>query len=301
MTAVSYAERRSIAGVGIGLRSPHVSEVLTQLPDVPWFELLADNHMAAGGVIPVQLQAICKHYPVTFHSVGLSLGSAEPLNLEYLGQLKTLMHEHHIAWLSEHLCFTALDGKHSHDLLPIPYSEESLNHMVERIDQTQDFLGEQILVENVSSYMEFSESSIAEVEFVAEVVKRADCGLLIDVNNIYVNAYNQGIDAEAYIDQLPIDRIREIHLAGFEDHGDYILDAHNNPVADDVWDLYARLIARLADRGTDCMRQVPTLIEWDNDIPSFERLTQEADHAKLIQQAVVNMQQQNQELSHATA
>ena len=289
------AEQRPIAGVGVGLRSPHVGEILTELPDVPWFELLADNHMAAGGIIPARLQAICERYPVTFHSVGLSLGSADPLNLEYLSRLKTLMREHHIAWLSEHLCFTALDGRHSHDLLPIPYSEESLDHMVERVSQTQDYLGEQILVENVSSYMEFQETSLSEVEFVAIVAERADCGLLIDVNNIYVNARNQGIDAEAYIDALPAERIREIHLAGFEDHGDYLLDAHNNPVAEDVWVLYRRLINRVP--------HVPTLIEWDNDIPTFERLMHEADLAARIQiQAQDQARQQLlQESKHAAA
>jgi len=290
-TVVSRAERGSIAGVGVGLRSPHVSEILSELPDVPWFELLADNHMAAGGIIPIQLEMICEHYPVTFHSVGLSLGSADPLNLDYLGRLKTLMREHRIAWLSEHICFTALDGKYSHDLLPIPYSEESLGHIVDRIGRTQDFLGEQILLENVSSYMEFNESSIPEAEFVSEVAKRADCHLLIDVNNIYVNACNQGIDAEDYIDWLPAECIREIHLAGFEDHGDYILDAHNNPVADDVWMLYDRLIRRVP--------HVPTLIEWDNDIPDFERLMQEADYAAKIKSEALDAT--SQEIGHAAA
>jgi len=265
-------EQRPISGVGIGLRSPHIDEILATQPQIPWLELLADNHMAAGGVIPAQLEAICDLYPVTFHSVGLSLGSVDPLDLNYLGQLKDLMRQHQISWLSEHLCFTSVDGFHSHDLLPIPYSEESLRHMVGRISQVQDFLGERILVENVSSYMKFSETVLDEVAFVREVATQADCDLLIDVNNIFVNRLNQGIDAEAYIRQLPHDRIREIHLAGYEQHEGFVLDAHNNPVSDPVWSLYQQLI-----QFTD---NVPTLIEWDNDIPSLERLMQEAHKAE---------------------
>ena len=266
---------RPITGVGVGLRSQHISGVLSDLPEVLWFELLADNHMAVGGLIPAQLEAICHHYPVTFHSVGLSLGSTDPLDLEYLGKLRALMQTHNVAWLSEHLCFTSLGGRHSHDLLPIPYTVESLKHMVGRIQQVQDFVGERILVENVSSYMEFSETTISEADFVCEVAECADCWLLIDVNNIYVNMVNQGINAESYIDQLPVDRIREIHLAGYEDHGDYLLDAHNNPVSQEVWSLYSRLIHRAPN--------TPTLIEWDNDIPSFDRLCQEAQYAQEIQ------------------
>lgn len=265
---------QSISGVGVGLRSPHVNEILTDLPSVPWFELLADNHLVEGGLIPLQLEKICQHYPVTFHSVGLSLGSVDPLNLDYLGKLKQLMQQHEITWLSEHCCFTSFDGFHSHDLLPIPYSEESLSHMVKRITQVQDFLGEQILIENVSSYMKFAESTLDEVEFISEVAEQADCLLLIDVNNIYVNHINQGVNTEKYLERLPYEKIKEIHLAGFDDRGDYILDAHNNPVAEPVWQLYEKLIQHVPD--------VPTLIEWDNDIPSLQRLIQEAQKAEVI-------------------
>ena len=263
-----------ISATGVGLRSPHIGEILTDLPDIPWFELLADNHLVEGGLIPLQLESICQHYPVTFHSVGLSLGSIDPLNLDYLGKLKKLMQQYDIAWLSEHCCFTSVDGFHSHDLLPLPYSEESLTHMVERVSQVQDFLGEQILIENVSSYMRFAESTLDEVDFISELAKQADCLLLIDVNNIYVNHINQGIDTDQYIKNLPLERIREIHLAGFDDRGDYILDAHNNPVAEPVWQLYEKLIQHVAN--------VPTLIEWDNDIPSLQRLLAEAEKAEVI-------------------
>ena len=263
-----------VSGTGIGLRSPHINEILTDLPSIPWFELLADNHLVEGGVIPLQLEKICQHYPVTFHSVGLSLGSVDPLDLTYLGKLKQLMQQYDIAWLSEHCCFTSVDGFHSHDLLPIPYSEESLSHMVKRISQVQDFLGEQILIENVSSYMKFAESTLDEADFISELAEQADCLLLIDVNNIYVNHINQGIDTEKYLARLPYTRIKEVHLAGFDDRGDYILDAHNNPVAEPVWQLYEKLIQHIPD--------VPTLIEWDNDIPSLQRLVAEAWQADVI-------------------
>lgn len=263
-----------ISGVGLGLRSPHVNEILTELPDIPWFELLADNYLVEGGMIPLQLEKICQHYSVTFHSVGLSLGSVDPLNLNYLAKLKNLMQQHEISWLSEHCCFTSVEGFHSHDLLPIPYSEESLHHMVARITQVQDFLGEQILIENVSSYMKFAGSTLDEVDFISEVAEQADCLLLIDVNNIYVNHVNQGVDVGKYLTRLPYDRIKEVHLAGFDERENYILDAHNNPVAEPVWKIFEKLIRYIPD--------VPTLIEWDNDIPSFQRLKEEASKAEKI-------------------
>lgn len=210
-----------VSGVGVGLRSPHVNEILADLPAIPWFELLADNHLVEGGLIPLQLEKICQYYPVTFHSVGLSLGSVDSLDFNYLGKLKKLMRRYDIAWLSEHCCFTSVDGFHSHDLLPLPYSEESLSHMVSRVSQVQDFLGVQILIENVSSYMKFAETTLDEVDFISELAKQADCLLLVDVNNIYVNHINQGIDTDNYIARLPYEKIKEIHLAGFDDRGGF--------------------------------------------------------------------------------
>lgn len=271
---------QSISGTGIGLRSPHVNEILADLPSIPWFELLTDNHLVEGGLIPLQLEKICQHYPVTFHSVGLSLGSVDPLDLNYLGKIKKIMQQHQVKWLSEHCCFTSVNGMHSHDLLPIPYSEESLQYMVQRISQAQEYLGERILIENVSSYMKFAESTISEAEFMREVAEQSDCWLLIDVNNMYVNHVNQGIDTGDYIKQLPFERIKEIHLAGFDDRGDYVLDAHNNPVAEPVWQLYAQLIQHVPE--------VPTLIEWDNDIPSLQRLMQEAQKAEEVKDKILN-------------
>lgn len=278
-THLHERKTQSISGVGIGLRSPHINEILTDLPSVPWFELLADNHMVQGGLIPLQLDNICQHYPVTFHSVGLSLGSVDPLDMLYLGKLKQLMKQHQVAWLSEHCCFTSVDGFHSHDLLPIPYTEESLQHMVQRISQVQDFIGERILIENVSSYMKFSESAMTEAEFISELAKQADCYLLIDINNLYVNHINMEIDTQEFFNQLPFERIKEIHLAGYDQRDGYILDAHNNPVAAPVWQLYEQLIEYIPN--------TPTLIEWDNNIPSLQRLIQEAQFAEKIQNKIV--------------
>lgn len=267
-------EPHAISGTGIGLRSPHVSEILTDLPEVPWFELLADNHLVDGGLIPLQLEKIRQNYPITFHSVGLSLGSVDPLNFNYLSKLKKLMQQYEVAWLSEHCCFTSVDGFHSHDLLPMPYSEESLSHMVSRISEVQDFLGEQILLENVSSYMRFAETTLDEADFISELAERADCLLLIDVNNIYVNHINQGLDIDQYLTRLPYNKIKEIHLAGFDQREDYILDAHNNPVAEPVWNIYENLIKSVPN--------VPTLIEWDNDIPPLQTLIEESKKADII-------------------
>ena len=263
-----------ISGVGVGLRSQHINEIISDLPDIPWFELLADNHLVEGGLIPLQLEKICQHYKVTFHSVGLSLGSVDELDFNYLGKLKKLMKQHGVAWLSEHCCFTSVDGFHSHDLLPLPYSEESLAHMVTRVKKVQDYLGEQILLENVSSYMKFAQSTLDEVDFISEVAEQADCLLLVDVNNIYVNHINQGVDTNNFISRLPYHRIKEVHLAGYEQRENYVLDAHNNPVAEPVWELYEKLMKHIP--------LVATLIEWDNDIPPLQRLLDEAHKAELI-------------------
>jgi len=264
-----------IAGVGLGLRSPHIDEILSELPNIPWFELLADNHMVEGGLIAAQLEKIAENYPTTFHSVGLSLASVDPLDFNYLAKLKKIMRQYGVKWLSEHCCFTSVAGFHSHDLLPIPYTEESLQHMVQRISQVQDFLGEQILLENVSSYMNYVQTTISEVDFITAVAEQSDCLLLIDVNNVYVNHINLGTDMDDYLAKLPYQRIKEVHLAGFDQREGFILDAHNNPVAEPVWKLYQQLVQIIPD--------VPTLIEWDNNIPSLPTLMAEAEKAALIQ------------------
>lgn len=280
MPAISD-DRRSISGVGIGLRSPHIEQILTESPDIPWLELLADNHLAEGGVDKMQLEAIAEQYPVTLHCVGMSLASVAPFNLAYCQRIKTLAKEVNAAWISEHLCFTSAKGIYSHDLLPIPYNRESLNHCADRILQCQDFFGERLLIENVSSYMAFQGTEMDEIDFIVELADKADCWLLVDVNNIYVNQVNQGLDGEQYIDQLPLERIKEIHLAGYQQQENFLLDAHNNPVSEPVWALYKRLIKRKAD--------IPTLVEWDNDIPPLQIVLNEVKKAKNIIQQIPSL------------
>ncbi len=276
--SVLSSKERPISGVGIGLRSQHTHEILTTLPDIDWLELLADNHLADGGQSVDQLDAIAQHYPLTLHCVGMSLASVEPLDLAYCQRIKRLAKRVNASWISEHLCFSAALGVYSHDLLPIPYNQETLAHCVQRVLHIQEILGERLLVENVSSYMTFQNSDMSEIEFICALAEQADCGLLIDVNNIYVNHLNHGLDGEAYIDQLPIDRVQEVHLAGYQQQENFVLDTHNNPVSEPVWALYQRLIERQPN--------LPTLIEWDNDIPPLQILLDEVQKARHIIQRV---------------
>ncbi len=273
----TFSVSSPISGVGIGLRSPHVAEVLNSQPAIPWLELLADNYLAEGGFIPQQLEAIADSYPLTLHCVGLSIASTEPFNKEYCQRIKQLAEGVNAAWISDHCCFTSLAGHYSHDLLPIPFNNKTLQHCVQRVDEIQQFFGQHILLENISSYMHFVSTNMQEVEFMCELLEKADCLLLMDVNNLYVNQQNQGIDALSYIRALPHQRIREIHLAGFQQQQNFILDAHNSPVAEPVWDLFRQLI--------EYCPQAPVLIEWDNDIPSLDTLLNEADKAQHILQS----------------
>ncbi len=264
--------RKPIAGAGIGLRSQHVAQILSEQPAVPWFEILTDNHFATGGIIPTQLQAIRTSYPLTMHSVGMSLGSVDPLNWDYIKQIKQLAEEFEASWISEHICFTSFSNQYSHDLLPLPYTEEALGHLVDRICQVQEFLGQRILMENASRYVSYTHSTISEGEFVAAMAQRADCDLLLDVNNAYVNQFNHDVSVQQLLKDLPLERVREVHLAGFEDRGRFLLDAHNNPISAPVLELYRQTMALIPD--------TPTLIEWDNDIPELEVLMAEAQRAE---------------------
>lgn len=266
----------SIRGAGIGLRSVHIDEILQTKPCVPWLEILADNHLAQGGLVPAQLAAVREQYPVTFHCVGMSLAGTDPLDVAYLNSLKAMAIDIEPAWISDHICFTRFGEYHSHDLLPIPYTQETLKHVSERIYQAQDVLGERILIENVSSYLEFEQSDLSEAQFIAELLNMTDCRLLLDLNNVYVNAQNHIFDSMDYLDALPLDLVQEIHLAGFEDKGNYLLDAHNNKVSDPVWALYEHIIKKIPN--------VATLIEWDNDLPDLSVLLAEAQKAELIRQ-----------------
>lgn len=260
-----------LTGAGLGLRTVHYQTILDQRPDIPWFEALTDNYMNAGGLPLHYLSRIREHYPLTFHGVGLSLGSTDPLDTAYIQGLKTLIERFNPVHVSDHLCWTAAHGLHGNELFPMPYTETAQRHIADRIDAVQNALGQRILVENVSSYLSFRESKMTEVEFFAGVAERADCYILCDINNIHVSAHNHDFDPVTYLDRLPADRIRELHLAGYEDQGEYLLDTHGAAVHEPVWELYERALARFG--------VIPTLIEWDNNIPSLERLLQEQRQA----------------------
>jgi len=262
---------------GIGLRAPHVREVLAQRPKVPWFEFHSENYFADGGPALANLDRIRAHYPLSMHGVGLSLGSTDPLDVAHLVKLKRLADRIEPACISEHLCWSSVGGRHYNDLLPLPYTAEALDHVCARVGEVQDFFGREILVENVSSYFAFAESTLAEGAFVAAVAARTGCKLLVDVNNIYVNAHNHGIDADAYLAAIPRSVVAEIHLAGFDASGACLIDTHGAPVATGVWSLYERALARFGP--------VPTLIEWDTDIPEFAVLQREAATAQTYLEA----------------
>ena len=262
---------------GIGLRAPHVGHVLAQRPAVPWFEVHSENYFADGGPALAALDRIRADYPLSLHGVGLSLGSTDPLDLGHLARLKRLADRVLPARVSEHLCWSSVNGRHFNDLLPLPYTQEALDHVCARVAQVQDFLGREILVENVSSYLTFPEATIPEHEFVVAVAARTGCGLLVDVNNIYVNARNHGIDADAWLAAIPPAMVAEIHLAGFDASGPCLIDTHGAPVAPDVWALYERALRRFG--------RVPTLIEWDTDIPEFVVLQREAATAQSLLEA----------------
>jgi uncharacterized protein (UPF0276 family) len=262
-------------GHGVGLRTKHFSHLWEGTARADWFEAISENFMIRGGRPLAALEKAREIAPLVLHGVSLSLGSTDPLNLPYLDDLRALIRRCDPAWVSDHLCWGSVGGHYAHDLLPLPYTEEALVHVVERVQAIQDRLGRQILIENVSSYLTFSSSTMSEWEFLAEIAARADCGILLDVNNIYVSAANHGFAAEQYIAGVPADRIGQIHLAGHADMGTYLFDTHDGPVITPVWELY-----RLAVHH--CGR-VSTLIEWDDKIPEFDILCAEAERARAIE------------------
>lgn len=257
-----------IHGVGIGLRSQHYRHILTNKPATPWLEALTDNYMADGGQPLDYLEQIRNHYPVTFHGVGMSLGSPGPLDKSYLQRLKERIRQFEPVWVSDHLSWSAYHRHNSNELLPLPYTEEGISHMARKITEAQDFLGERLLVENVSCYVEFRDSQMSEWEFVNGIADEADCHILLDINNIYVNACNNSTQADDFVQGINPERIREIHLAGYEDRHTHLLDTHGEAIHQPVWDLYRQAIERLGP--------VPTLIEWDTNIPEYETLQQQA-------------------------
>ena len=261
-------------GFGLGLRPEHYADFLDARQPVDWLELISENYMVPGGKPLAMLDAIRADYPVALHGVSLSIGSSDPLDRDYLDQLRQLHRRVEPLWVSDHLCWTGVGGRNSHDLLPLPYSEEALKLVVAHVRQVQDLLGERILLENVSSYLEFMDSVMPEWDFVRAVAEEADCLLLLDVNNIYVSSVNHGFDAQAYLRALPATRVRQIHLAGHHDHGDYIVDTHDHPVCDAVWALYADACRLFGE--------VATMIERDDHIPPLPELLAELDQARAI-------------------
>ena len=262
------------AAAGIGLRSPHVREVIERRPPIAWLEVHSENYFADGGPVLATLDRIRADYPLSLHGVGMSLGSADPLDPAHLAKLKRLADRVEPSAVSEHLCWSGIDGRHFNDLLPLPYTPEALAHVCARVERVQDVLGRPILVENVSSYYAFPESTIPECEFVAAVAARTGCRLLVDVNNIYVNARNHGLDPHAYLAAIPPTAVAEIHLAGFDASGPIVIDTHGAPIAPEVWRLYEEAVERFG--------RVPTLIEWDTDIPELAVLEHEAATAQAV-------------------
>jgi uncharacterized protein (UPF0276 family) len=262
---------------GIGLRAPHYSRVLESRPAVGFLEVHSENFFAAGGATLAWLERFRAAYPLSFHGVGLSLGSADPLDERHLAKLEALVRRFDPVLVSEHLCWGRAGARHANDLLPLPYSEEALGAAVANIETVQERLGRRILVENVSSYLRMPGASMPEWEFLAECARRSGCGVLLDVNNVWVSAVNHGFDALAFVDAIDPSSVAEIHLAGHEGDDGMLVDTHSRRVCEEVWDLYAQAIARIGPR--------PTLIEWDADIPPLEVLLEESDRARAVLEA----------------
>jgi len=261
---------------GIGLRAPHADELIATRPDIGWIEVHSENYFSEGGTPLRMLEDARAHYPLSLHGIGASLGSVDPLNTLHLSKLKRLIQRVEPGLVSEHLCWSSVDGRYLNDLLPMPYTDEALAHIAYRIEQVQEFLGRQILIENLSSYLQYRHSVIPEWEFMAEVARRAGCGILLDVNNVYVSSRNLGFSAETYLAAVPRKAVQEIHLAGHTvktfPEGEVLIDTHSTVVSDPVWSLYRQALKRFG--------QVPTLIEWDTELPALSVLVGEAHAAR---------------------
>jgi hypothetical protein len=268
------AASRQFLGFGLGLRVDHYVEILGSEPAIDWFEIISENYLVPGGKPLHYLDRVRARWPLVMHGVSLSIGSTDPLNRDYLKSLKALAQRVEPAWISDHLCWTGVAGRNLHDLLPLPYTEEAIEHVAERVCKVQDYLGRQILLENVSSYVSYAGSQLSEWEFLSAVCERADCLILLDVNNIYVSSINHEFDPLHYLDGVPAERVQQFHLAGHEDHGTYIIDTHDHPVADPVWTLYAEAVRRFD--------AVSTMIERDDHIPPLPELIAELNHARRV-------------------
>jgi uncharacterized protein (UPF0276 family) len=267
-------------GFGLGLRTDHYSYILEHKPKVDWFEIISENYMDIGGKPKHYLHKIRENYPMVMHGVSLSIGSYDELDKSYLRQLKTLIDEVQPEWVSDHLCFTGNAHFNSHDLLPLPYNETTIKHLVDKIKQVQDYLGRQILIENVSSYMTYEASEMTEWEFIGEVARRSDCKLLFDINNIFVSSRNHNFDPHEYIQAIDPEKVWQFHLAGHSDNGSYIVDTHDEPVRKEVWDLYRASLEHFGETST--------MIERDDKIPPFEEVLAELNFARDISNQLKN-------------
>lgn len=268
--------QRPYLGFGLGLRPEHYPALLTSEAAVDWLEIISENYLIPGGKPRYYLDRLAERYPLVMHGVSLSIGSVEPLDWNYLQTLKALADRVEPAWVSDHLCWTGIDGTNLHDLLPLPYTEEALKHVVQRLNVVQDFLARPFLIENVSSYITYQQSELTEWEFLAAVAGEADCGILLDVNNIYVSAYNHGFSPHDYIDHIPRERVYQIHLAGHTDRGHSLIDTHDSAIIPPVWQLYGYAVRRFG--------AVSTMIERDDRIPSLQELVEELAQARSLAQ-----------------
>jgi uncharacterized protein (UPF0276 family) len=263
-------------GFGLGLRTDHFEHILQHQPDIDWFEVLSENYLVAGGKPRYYLQAIAEQYPVVMHGVSMSIGSTDPIDMDYLKALKKLSNDIQPKWISDHICWTSIHGVNSHDLLPLPYTEETVKHVAERVRIVQDFLGRRILLENVSSYLSYQDSTMDEWDFLSQVAEAADCLVLLDINNIYVSARNHHFNPLDYLKKIDPRRVQQFHLAGHSDFGDYVIDTHDHDVPPSVWTLYQAALERFG--------AVSTMIERDANIPDFPALYNELLEAKHIAQ-----------------
>ena len=271
-------------GLGVGLRTVHFNHILENWPKVDWFEIMSENFMDTEGRPLYVLDQITERYPIVMHGVSMSIGSTDPIDFDYLAKLKTLAERVNAVWLGDHVCWTGVAGVNGHDLYPLPYNEESLAFLVDRIRIIQDFMERPLILENPSTYLTFSSSTLAEENFLARMAEDANCGLLLDVNNVYVTCRNHGLDPYAYLAAIPYERVVQIHLAGHTDNGTHCIDTHDSHVIDPVWSLYADVQQRAGSRAT--------LLEWDDHIPPFEEV-----HAEVMKAAQFN---QTEEVHHAS-
>ena len=272
-------QEKPYLGFGLGLRTDHYDTILNEKPSIDWLEIITENYLVPGGKPLYYLDKIRENYPMVMHGVSMSIGSCDPIDWEYLKDVKNLATRIQPSWISDHLCWTGVQSKNAHDLLPLPYTDEVIDHVVSRIQQVQDFLGRRILIENVSSYISYQESQMSEWAFVMEIIQRADCHLLLDVNNIYVSSINHEFNPIDYITAIPSDRIYQIHLAGHSNMGDYIIDTHDHAIVDSVWNLYAETIRH---HGA-----ISTMIERDDNIPPLSELLTELNRAKEIAATII--------------